>query len=83
MHTRARKGSRLSLRCNLQGVKGQRRPSQPNVVTSANGLSQRLHWRPMTPGLQAHCPVAMSQVRLWEPWGKQSQGRQVSWAGGL
>lgn len=49
-------------------------PSQPRTVTSANGLSQRLHCRPITPGLQGHCPVSMSQARVWEPDGKQSQG---------
>lgn len=49
-------------------------PSQPLAVTSAKGLSQRLHCRPMTPGLQGHCPVSMSQERVWEPEGKQSQG---------
>lgn len=66
-----------------RGLSGQCRPLQPSVVTSAKGLSQRLHWRPMTPGLQAHCPVSASQVRLWEPCGKQSHGRQASWSGGL
>lgn len=56
------------------GTAGRGVPSQPFRVTSAKGLSQRLHCRPMTPGLQGHCPVSMSQVRVWEPEGKQSQG---------
>lgn len=57
-------------------------PSQPSVVTSANGLSQRSHWRPRTPGLQEHWPVSAWQVRLCEPAGKHSQGRQASCSGG-
>ena len=62
---------------------GRRGPSQPRTATSAKGLSQRLHWRPMTPGLQLHWPRSMSQARLWEPCGKQSQGMQASCPGGL
>lgn len=58
----------------LGSVCGWAVPSQPLAVTSAKGLSQRLHCRPMTPGLQGHCPVSMSQERVWEPEGKQSQG---------
>lgn len=58
----------------LGSVSGWAIPSQPLAVTSAKGLSQRLHCRPMTPGLQGHCPVSMSQERVWEPEGKQSQG---------
>lgn len=49
-------------------------PSHPVDVTSANGLSQRLHWRPMTPPLQGHCPVTASHVRDSEPREKHSQG---------
>lgn len=53
-------------------------PSHPVDVTSAKGLSQRLHWRPMTPPLQGHCPVTASQVRDSEPTEKHSQGEQTS-----
>lgn len=49
-------------------------PSHPVDVTSANGLSQRLHWRPITPPLQGHCPVMASHVRDSEPREKHSQG---------
>lgn len=49
-------------------------PSHPVDVTSAKGLSQRLHWRPMTPPLQGHCPVMASHVRDSEPREKHSQG---------
>lgn len=58
----------------ISSAAGRDVPSQPFRVTSAKGLSQRLHCRPMTPGLQGHCPVSMSQERVWEPEGKQSQG---------
>lgn len=44
-------------------------PSQPLVVTSAKGLSQRSHWRPMTPGLHGHWPSSGSQTRDREPVG--------------
>lgn len=46
-----------------------RSPSQPLGVTSAKGLSQLLHWRPMTPGLQWQRPVSLSQEREDEPTG--------------
>lgn len=49
-------------------------PSHPVDVTSAKGLSQRLHWRPMTPPLQGHCPVTASHIRDSEPREKHSQG---------
>lgn len=68
-HPRAASGCDPALRRGWAQV-----PSQPLTVTSAKGLSQRLHCRPMTPGLQGHCPVSMSQARVWEPDGKQSQG---------
>lgn len=44
-------------------------PWQPLGVTSAKGLSQLLHWRPMTPGRQWQRPVSLSQEREVEPTG--------------
>lgn len=86
-HTHVREHARTPCpaacpRRGLTGDQGPLGPSQPSGVTSAKGLSQRLHWRPMTPGRQAHCPVSASQARLWEPAGKQSQGRQASRSAG-
>lgn len=44
-------------------------PSQPLAETSAKGLSQRLHWRPITPDLHWHWPLSRSHVLEKEPTG--------------